>query len=363
MCPKLRKSRTSTISGPETVTILVWLALSVLFFGSLPAPAESQQAQMETPAGSPAEQRPAGTISGSVKDPTGGVVANARVQLSRSSQPDQDAVSGDDGQYSFANVTPGPFELTVSFEGFATQTYSGILQPGENAQVPAITLAVAAAAARVQVVLSRYELAEAEIRDQEQQRVFGVLPNFYVTYNADAVPLHPKQKFELAWKSTLDPVNFGLTAAVAGIQQANNSYPEYGPGTKGYAKRYGAAYADLVTGNFVGSALVPTVLRQDPRYFYKGTGSIRSRILYAIASSVVCKGDNGKWQANYSGVAGGLAAAELSRLYRPASDHGAVDLIESALTIIGSTAADNILQEFLIRKLTPRAPTYAPAKP
>jgi hypothetical protein len=306
----------------------------------------------------------AGTVSGKVTDRTGAFIAGARVRLSRANQtPDQDVLSDFVGQFSFSGVAAGAFELTISSEGFATETYSGTLQPGENAQVPAIALPLAAASDRVQVVLSRYELAEAEIRDQEKQRVLGLLPNFYVTYNPDAVPLRAKQKFELAWKSTLDPVNFGLTAAVAGIQQANNSFPEYGQGTKGYAKRYGAAYADLVTGNFVGSALLPTLLKQDPRYFYRGTGSIRSRILYAIASSAVVKGDNGKWQANYSGIAGGLAAAELSRLYRPASDHGAIDLVENALTIIASTAADNLLQEFLIRKLTPHAPTYVTGKP
>ena len=354
------------------------LALSALLLCGSTAVARPQQADAaaasdrstaidSVPASAPSRlliEHLAGTISGKVTDPTGAVIAGARVRLSRASQTqDQEAIADSEGQFSFSGVAAGPFQLAISSEGFATQTYSGSLQPGESAQLPAITLALEAASDRVQVVLSRYEMAEAEIRDQERQRVLGVLPNFYVTYNPDAVPLHPKQKFELAWKSTLDPVNFGLTAAVAGIQQANNSFPEYGQGARGYAKRYGAAYADLVTGNFVGSALLPTLLKQDPRYFYKGSGSIRSRILYAIASSVVVKGDNGNWQANYSGITGGLAAAELSRLYRPASDHGAMDLVENALTIIASTAADNLLQEFLIRKLTPHAPTYASDKP
>jgi hypothetical protein len=208
------------------------------------------------------------------------------------------------------------------------------------------------------------EIAEAEIKDEEKQRVFGVIPNFYVTYNPAAVPLRPKQKFELAWKSTIDPVNFALTGAIAGIEQATNAFDGYGQGAQGYAKRYGAAYADFVTSTFIGGAILPSLLKQDPRYFYKGTGTRRSRFFYAIANSVICKGDNGHWQANYSGILGGLAAGGISNFYYPPSDRYDLTLtFENALIGIGSTAANNLLQEFVIRKLTHNVPKYAPSNP
>jgi hypothetical protein len=167
----------------------------------------------------------------------------------------------------------------------------------------------------------------------------------------------------LAWKATVDPINFGLTGAIAGIQQATNSVSGYGQGAQGYGKRYGASYADSVAGTFIGSAILPSILKQDPRYFYKGTGSRRSRFLYAIANSVICKGDNRHWQANYSGILGSLAAGGISNFYYPATDRDAALTFENTLIGIGSSAANNLLQEFVIRKLTRNAPNYAPAKP
>ena len=124
-------------------------------------------------------------------------------------------------------------------------------------------------------------------------------------------PWDAKQKFELAWKSTIDPITFALTGALAGIEQADNTFSGYGQGAQGYGKRFGAAYADTVTSTFIGSARPPTLLRQDPRYFYKGKGSVRSRVFYAIANSVICKGDNRRWQPDYSGVLGSLAAGSV----------------------------------------------------
>ena len=151
-----------------------------------------------------------------------------------------------------------------------------------------------------------------------------------------------------------------LTAAIAGIQQGANAFSGYGQGAKGYAKRYGASYADSAIGTFIGGAILPSVFKQDPRYFYKGTGTRRSRFFYAIANAVICKGDNGHWQANYSSMLGSLAAGGISNLYYPDSDRDATVTFENTLIAIGSNAANNLLQEFVIRKLTRNAPTYAP---
>jgi len=305
-----------------------------------------------------------GTIHGTVVDPNGTGVAGARVKLARQGQSaNPEAQTGDAGQYSFANIAPGAFQLSIAAEGFATKTASGVLHPGENLVFPQITLALTTEVTEVRVEFTPVELAQEQIRDEEKQRVLGFIPNFYVSYIPNAAPLNTRQKFELAWKSTLDPVTFGITGAVAGIQQANNQFSMYGQGAQGYAKRYGASYADVVTSTFIGGAILPSLLKQDPRYFYKGTGSKRSRILYAIANSVICKGDNGHWQACYSTLIGGIAAGGISNLYYPANDRGAGLVFENEAIGIAGTAAANILQEFVIRKLSTHVPSNAPAIP
>ncbi len=308
------------------------------------------------------EQQASGSISGTIFDQTGAVVAGARVTLIRQDQtPNKEALSGTDGQFTFANVAPGPFQLTITSPGFAGQTSSGTLHPGESYLTSRIVLPVAYDVTVVQVVLPRKEVAEAEIKQEEKQRVLGVVPNFYVSYISDAAPLSSKQKFELGWKSTFDPVNFAIIGGIAGIQQASNSFSGYGQGAQGYGKRYGATFADFAAGTFIGSAILPSILKQDPRYFYKGTGSKRSRLLYALANAVICKGDNRRWQANYSNILGSLAAGGISNLYYPAEDRGGVGLtFENALVGIGASAAANVLQEFLIRRLTPNNLTKLP---
>ena len=305
-----------------------------------------------------------GTIHGTIVDPNGTAVAGARVKLTCQGQsPNRETQTGDDGQFSFTNIPPGPYQLLFSAEGFATKNSSGVLHPGENIIVPQITLALTTEVTEVRVELTPVEVAQEQMKDEEKQRVFGFIPNFYVTYVPNAAPLNTRQKFELAWKSTLDPVTFLFTGAAAGVQQAQDQFSGYGQGAQGYAKRYGAGYADVVTSTFIGGAILPSLLKQDPRYFYKGTGSKRSRILYAIANSVICKGDNGHWQPNYSTILGGLAAGGISNLYYPSTDRGAGLTFENAAIGIGATAAANILQEFVIRKLTPHLPNSALATP
>src|SRR5436309_14597159 len=105
--------------------------------------------------------------------------------------------------------------------------------------------------------MSQEEIAEAEIKDQEKQRIFGALPNFYVTYDPAAPPLTSKQKFKLAWKATTDPINIAVAAGTAGMEQAQNSSPGYGRGGQGYAKRFGAGYADSVPAHFLCAATHP----------------------------------------------------------------------------------------------------------
>jgi hypothetical protein len=351
-------------------TRVVGTILGALLCG-LPARARLEQGSMTLGAAgqvADVEQSPnpqlAGGISGRIVDSTGAVVAGAKVKLTRGDQAEGvETVAGDDGQFSFTKITPGGFELTITAVGFAPQTVSGTLHSGESYVVPQIALAIATAVAEVRVVPTQIEIAEDEIKEEEKQRALGFIPNFYVTYIPNAAPLTPKQKFELAWKTVIDPVTFGLTGAIAGLEQADNYFSGYGQGAQGYGKRFGAAYADTVVGTFIGSAILPSLLKQDPRYFYKGTGSKRSRALYAMANAVMCKGDNGRWQANYSSILGSLAAGGISNLYYPAKDRNGASLtFENALIGIGATAAANLLQEFVIKKLTPNVASHGPAK-
>jgi Carboxypeptidase regulatory-like domain len=358
---------------------LIWLSLTIL--SCLPALAQTQtqpQAQSQqspvvqapgtnVPAGQqpPPDQQLAGRISGTVLDGTGAVVVGARVTLLRPVQSpndqslNQEVLSGSDGQYSFANVVPGDFQIRVAAAGFVTQTSSGTLHSGEVYIAPRNPL-VPAVHVEVQVGGSPAEIAQEQLNIQEKQRVLGFVPNFYVSYIPDAVPLNPRQKFELAWKTSIDPVNFALTGAVAGVEQADGRLRGYGQGAQGYGKRFGASYADSVTATFIGAAILPSLLKQDPRYFYRGTGSTRSRIWYAISRAVICKGDNQQWQPNYSGILGNLASGGISNLYYPKTDRGVALTFENALIRTGSTAVANLIQEFIIRKLTPHAPDADP---
>jgi Carboxypeptidase regulatory-like domain len=337
------------------------------------APATGQPQQPLPPAPACGVDQPAqqtneqvvGSVRGTVIDVKGADVAGANVKLTRQDQAvSQEMMTDDDGQFSFQNVAPGAFKLAITAAGFAAQTVSGKLGTGENCTVPQITLSVATYVAEVTVELTPIEIAQGQIEDQEKQRLFGVIPNFYVSYVHNAVPLTPRQKFQLAWKSTIDPVSFGVTGVIAGVQQATDQFKGYGQGAQGYGKRYGASYADLVTGTYIGGAILPSLLKQDPRYFYKGTGTVRSRVLYAMANAVMCKGDNGHWQPAYSGIMGSLAAGGISNLYYPEGDRGDAALtFENMLIGIGETAAVNVLQEFVLKKFTPNVPNYDPPTP
>jgi hypothetical protein len=205
----------------------------------------------------------------------------------------------------------------------------------------------------VDVTPDRVELAERQIKVQEQQRLFGVLPNFFVSYLPDAAPLNTRQKFQLSWKARLDPVQFGVVGITAGVQQARNDFSGFGDGAEGYAKRYAAAYGTVLTRSLITQVALPSLFKQDPRYFYKGTGSRTSRAAYAISRTVIKKGDNGRWQPNYSGILGSLASGAISNLYYPAEDRkGARLMLENTAIGLGGAAIGHLAQEFLFKKLT-----------
>jgi len=274
--------------------------------------------------------------------------------LSQGGPSEPEAVTNGDGLFAFTSIPPGPFQLTISSEGLASQQLSGTLLSGQAYQTPVIKLAIPTQVTEVHVGLPPEQLAQVQIKEEEKQRVLGVIPNFYVSYLPNAAPLTPKQKFELAWKSASDPVTLAGVGFLAGLGQAGDRWGAYGQGAQGYAKRFAATYGDVFVATFVGGAVMPSILKQDPRYFYKGTGSKRSRFFYALASSIMCKGDNGHWQPNYSNMIGSLAGAGAETLYLPANDRRGGDfVVSSALIRLGETSLAGVLQEFVFPKLTP----------
>jgi Carboxypeptidase regulatory-like domain len=353
-------------SNPARICLL-WLTAAVLLCGT---PVRSQQSAPQATLGaawpdSPvpqvagsAQQQHAdqqqGSITGKIVDQSGATIVGAVVKLSRDGQSaGSETTSDEDGRFAFSRVPPGPFQLTVSSPGLASQGLSGTLQLAQAYVTPLITLVIPAQVTEVRVGLPPEELAAVQIKEQEKQRVLGLVPNFYVSYVQNAAPLNAKQKFELAWKSASDPVTVVGIGFLAGIDQAADRWGAYGQGAQGYAKRFGATYANVFSATFIGGAIMPSILKQDPRYFYKGKGSIRSRLFYAVASSVICKGDNGHWQPNYSNVIGSFAAGGLETVYLPANDRrGGSYVVSSGFIRLGETSLAGVLQEFVFAKLT-----------
>jgi hypothetical protein len=305
-------------------------------------------------------------LHGVVTSTEGAVYEGARVQLEICCSKPQQAVTtqtDSNGAFSFANLPPGTFKLTVTSRGFATQSISGVLLAGEEFDAHTIALPVAGATNEVRVSAETpVEIAQEQLNIEEKQRVLGVFPNYYVSYDPHPEPLTTRQKYQLAWKTSIDPVTWASTGVVAGMEQASNTFAGYGQGAQGFGKRFGANYADGFTDTMIGGAVLPSLFKQDPRYFYKGTGSIASRAMYAIANSVICKGDNGRWQPNYSSIVGGLAAGGISDLYYPASSRSGIQVtFSNALIGTAEGAMQNLAQEFIVRRLTPRLPRYPSA--
>jgi hypothetical protein len=298
------------------------------------------------------------TIVGTVLDVAGGTVPNATVILQASAPSDDPTVvTGDDGFFKFDGVKAGtPVRILVDASGFKSWTSNEIvLQSGQSFILKDIILAVVPVEVSVNAVTPE-QIATEQVKIEEKQRVFGVVPNFYVTYEHDAAPLTPKLKFQLAIRALTDPVTisgFGLNAA---IYQAAD-YPSYGQGAAGYGKRLGATFAGGYTKILLGDALLPSLFHQDPRYFYQGTGTTKSRLLHAMATPFVTRGDDGRREINYSNLIGDLASGAIANAYYPSQDRGAGLVVRSSLVGIGGRMALGIAQEFLLHKWTSRHST------
>jgi hypothetical protein len=339
-----------------------------------PVPAASRPAAPVPPdpsTGQPSTPEAPASLSGTLTDPSGAVVANATITLQAAASASNSdhaapvkltATTGGDGTFALAALPPGTYTLSIAAIGFTATTRSIVLLPGQALALPEITLELAGVDTAVNAA-TQEQIAEQQLRVEEKQRVFGVMPNFYVSYVWNAAPLTPKQKYRLALRATVDPFTFVGAAGAAGLEQAEGTYSGYGNGAAGYGKRFAAAYGDTLFGNMIGGAVLPSLFHQDPRYFYKGTGSTTSRALYALSTVFRARGDDGHWETNYSNLLGSLAAGAISNAYYPAGERGLQTTFDNTFIALGASALGAEVQEFVLRKLTRHLPPITDPAP
>lgn len=315
------------------------------------------QSGTQSPKAQPPSVEASASISGTVEDVTGATVAGADISLTDANGSQRGTVvSGANGEFIFSQIPRGSYRVMVNSQDLEPfQSAEIVITAQEAYEMRGILLRVATAHTQV-TVRPTEEVAAEEIKAEEQQRLLGVIPNFYTSYIYDAAPLTARQKYSLAFHEVFDPVGFIGTGITAGIEQADNRFPGYGLGAEGYGRRYGAAFADNLIGTYLSRTVLPSLFRQDPRYFYQGSGSTRSRLVHALSFAVVLRGDNGRPTPNYSFLLGDIGSGLLSNLYYPRADRGVGLVFTNAVIDIAGRAGGTVIREFLLKRITKNVP-------
>ncbi len=293
-----------------------------------------------------------GRVRGTVIDSTDDPIPGATVILQGPAGDRLTSVTKDDGTFVFDQAPAQVvYQFTVAAEGFADWSSSVTVEPGQDKTLTDIRLRILAVQRAVTVNYSEKEVAAQQLKVEEHQRVLGFIPNIYVTYEPHPEPLTAKMKFHLAYKGLTHPTFFAFEALWAGVEQAANT-PNYRLGAQGYGERFGANLASGSSEALFGNAILPSLLHQDPRYFYRGSGTKGSRAWHAIIAPFVCQGDNGKLQPNYSQWGGSLISASLSNTYYPGSNRGADLIFRNFGTSMGLHVVLGLAQEFVLGKFT-----------
>jgi len=295
-----------------------------------------------------------GRILGTVVDTSDDPIPGATVLLQGPAGDRLTVVTKDDGAFVFDQAPAEiAYQVTVTAEGFADWSSSITVEPGQDKTLAAVKLRILAVRRAVTVSYSEKEVAVQQLKAEEQQRVFRFIPNTYVTYEPHPEPLTTGMKFHLAYKSLTNPVFCARAAAWAGFEQAAGlrNYPQ---NARGYGERFGTGLADGATEGLIGNAVLPSLLHQDPRYFYQGSGTKKSRALHAMLAPFICKGDNGKTQPNYSTWGGSLISSSISLAYYPGSDRNAQHVFRNFGIGMGLHVGGSLVQEFILDKLTSR---------
>jgi hypothetical protein len=211
------------------------------------------------------------------------------------------------------------------------------------------------------------------------KRILGVIPNFIATEDTpqNRHPLTPRQKYNLAFHQMFDISAHAGIAIGSAIAQASEGEGSFGQGWGAYGERIGAAEAGNITGSFLTTGFFPHIFKQDPRFFRRGTGGLRSRAWYAFTRTVITRSDGGKSVFNTSGVLGSLVESGISTAFYPADDHSVAQTFSGWGMQIAQNGGFNILSEFypdIVNKVLHRnrrpsqnvpaaAPVTAPAQP
>jgi hypothetical protein len=322
------------------------------------AQATGEAATGQSPVAAPA------MIEGTVVDPNGDVVQGAEVTLEGTNPADRrEQVSGSNGQFTFNGLEPDTYKITVTGKGMGRVVSPNLqVHAGETRFLPQLVLPVNGGVTEVRVMGNQKQIEEEEAEEdlhiEESQRVLGVVPNFYSAFDWNAPALDTKQKFKLAFRDEIDPITILGAAMVAGGEEYKKMYPGYGSEVGGFGKRFVAQYVNDWDSRMMGSAVLPSLFHQDPRYFYKGTGTIRSRTLYAIKSAIICRGDNGKPEFDFSHIGGDLAAGGLANLYYPEANEGVALVFTNTAIEVAGMAGTNLIREFVLRGITSHVPIH-----
>lgn len=201
----------------------------------------------------------------------------------------------------------------------------------------------------------------------KNDRIFEVLPNYgTVKSNRNLPPLTVGQKFRIATASTFDWAVWPFNGALAAIAQAKNDPESWGQGWGAYGKRYGASFADNSIGTFMTTAIWPSMLHEDPRYYRMAEGPISHRIYYGLNRLFVTRTDAGATRFNYSESIGNATAAAISNVYYPASERNAARNAQTFGFLILYDGLSNELKEFwpdVHRKLAHKHTATTPPSP
>ena len=362
-------------SGSSLVTLTFFLSLFSL------QPATAQQLSGSTLAlNPPSENLPAGVISpnfdsgtapssasastaesalpasihGTVTDSNNDLIPGASIQLTSSNPTENSTATADDtAAFAFDRLkAKSLYRITVSAPGFITWNSDPVsLVPGQFFILNNIHLKVEGGSTSVVVSASQVQIATEQVQVELEQRVLGIIPNFYVVYDKNPAPLSSKLKFQMAMRVSYDPVSVAGMLFMSGVKQAADS-PSFQQGAKGYGQRLGVEVADSFSDILIGGAILPSLLHQDPRYYYQGSGTTNSRLRHALSAPFICKGDNGRSQINFSSIGGDLASSSLSYLYYPDADHGLGVTMQNFAISTAERELSALLQEFVLRKLT-----------
>ena len=189
----------------------------------------------------------------------------------------------------------------------------------DTPDAPSVVAAQDAAASQSSQMQSQQPSSDSAGQQGKQtKRILGIVPNFRaVSANTKLPPQSVKDKFIGATEDSFDYSSFIFAGILAGVSQWENSYPEFHQGAAGYGRYYWHTFVDQTSENYLVEFILPSALRQDPRYYTLGHGGVLKRTVYSFSRVLITRTDSGDETFNASEIVGAGAAAGISSLYYP----------------------------------------------